>query len=123
MRSIISFRLIGCLVLAGAVIAACVGYSRARSHIVPVSSRPTTSVLVLDDKSFGERYWVFDGLGGQFGLIQFTGSPYRARFTDVYIGACIARVPLTIPWLLAVITLGLTAVVLLFQRSTYENAA
>jgi hypothetical protein len=121
-RSVISCRLFGCLALAASFIAASVGYARARSHIVPPSPSSSAPVLILDDKSFGKDYWLVPGLSSEFGLIQFTGSPYRARHTNIYLGTCIASVPLTIPWLLAVIAVGLTAVVLLFQRTTYKNA-
>jgi hypothetical protein len=115
-----SLRLLGCLALAGAVVAASVGYARARSHIVPRSPAPGP-VLITGDKSFGESYWLLPGT--EIGLIQFSGSPYRARHTGFYLGTCIASVPLTIPWLLTIITLGGFAVVLLFQRSSHDNAA
>jgi hypothetical protein len=120
---VISFRFFGCLALAAALIAASVGYARARSHIVPVSSSPGAPVLILDDKSFGETYWLVPGLSSEFGLIQFTGSPYRARHTELYLGTCIASVPLTIPWLLTVVALALSGLVLLFQRESYDRAA
>src|SRR5947208_3327921 len=113
-RSAISCRLVGCLALVAALTAASAGYARARSHIVRRPPSPTP-VLVLDDKSFGERYWLVPCLGGDFGLVQFTGSPYRARHTDIYLGTRIASVPLTLPRLLTAIALGLTAVVLLVQ--------
>jgi len=123
MQRVLSFRFFGSLALAAAIIAANVGYSRARSHIVSRSPSPSVLILILDDKSFGETYWLVPGLNGEFGLIQFTGSPYRARHTDIYCGICITSVPLTIPWLLTVITLSLTAAFLLFQRPRYDNAA
>jgi hypothetical protein len=100
-------------------VAASVGYARAHSHIVPL---PPLSgpVFTTGDKSVGESYWLLPGT--EIGLIQFTASPHRARHTDLYLGTCIASVPLTIPWLLTVITLGGLAVVLLLQRSSHDNA-
>lgn len=116
----ISLRLIGCRALAGAIAAASLGYCRARSHIVPIT--PVSGpVLITGDKSFGEHYWLLPGT--EIGLIQFTGSPYRARHTDLYLGTCVVSLPLTIPWLLTVIALGGIAAVLLFQKSTNDNAA
>src|SRR5687767_13507117 len=99
-RSAISCRLFGCLALAAALIAASVGHARARSHIAPPSQSPGATTLILGDKSVSETYLFLPAFDGRFGLIQFTGSPYRARHTNIYIGTCIASVPLTIPWLL-----------------------
>jgi hypothetical protein len=113
-------RLLGCLALAGAIATAGVGYARARSHILPLSSARGT-VLISGDKSFGESYWLLPG--PEIGLIQFSGSPYRARHTDFYLGTCIASVPLTIPWLLTALMLGGFGVILLFQRSSHDDAA
>ena len=120
---VFSFRLLGCLALAGAVAAATIGYARARSHIVPATGLAGTPVLVTGDKSLGETYWLLPGLSTEVGLIQFTGSPYRARHTNIYLGSCIASVPLTIPWFLTVAALVFTGGVLVFQRLTYDRAA
>jgi hypothetical protein len=121
-QSVFSFRLFGVILLAAAFVAAGIGYGRARSHIKPVSSLPATPTLILGDKSFGETYWLVPGLSSEFGLIQFTGSPYRPRHTNIYFGICIASLPLTIPWLLAVVALAGVALFLLFQRSRHDRA-
>jgi hypothetical protein len=115
-----SFRLLGCLVLAVAVAAASMGHMRARSHIVP-NTLPAGPVLVTGDMTFAETSWFVPGLGGEFGLVQFSGSPYRAQSTDICLGIRIASVPLTIPWLVAVAALVLTGVVLLFRRVAYDG--
>ena len=96
---------------------------RARSHIVPDTSQPGTPVLILDNKSFGETYWLVPGFSSEFGLIQFTGTPYRARHTDIYLGTCIARVPLTIPWLFTVAALVVTGVILLLSESDDDHTS
>jgi len=111
---VFSLRFLGCLALARAVVAASVGYARARSHVAPLAPL-SGPVLITDDKSFGESYWLLPGT--EIGLIQYTGSPYRARHTDFYLGTRIASVPLTIPWLLTVITLGGIALFLLFPET------
>ena len=108
-----SFRSIGFLALAVAVTLASVGYVRERSHI----TQTTRTVLVTGDISFGEVYWLLPGLSSPFGLIQFSGSSYRARHTDLYLGGCIAIVPLSIPWLLGVTGCGLLGVLFLACRS------
>ena len=71
--------------------------------------------------TFAETSWLVPGLGGDFGLIQYSGNPYRAQSTDVCLGIRIASVPLTIPWLVAVVALVLTGVVLVFQKVAYDR--
>ena len=115
------FRLLGCFVIAAAIVVTNVGHMRARSHIVPTPSPTSAPVLITGDISFGETYWLVPGVSRKFGMIQFSGGPYRARHTDIYLGTYVASVPLTIPWLLAALALVLTGLVLLFQSVTYDR--